>query len=47
MSTGIGKDIQHNPSQWGMGMCQGSQLSLEEETRKNERQRKRRGGAPV
>jgi hypothetical protein len=44
MSTGIGKDIEHNPSRWGMGMCQGSQLSLEEETWKNERERERGGG---
>jgi hypothetical protein len=39
MSTEIGKDIQCNASQWGMGMCQGSKLSLEEETWKNEGER--------
>jgi hypothetical protein len=29
MSTEIGK-VQHNPNQWGMGMWQGSKLSLED-----------------
>jgi len=37
----IGKGIQRNASLWAMGMCQGSKLSLEEETWKNERERER------
>jgi len=39
----IGKGIQRNASLWAMGMCQGSKLSLEEETWKNERERERGG----